>query len=77
MPLADRIIQKWNIAIVSSPGPDRSLFDVNLPRTLATAARLRSTPSSICRKVRRLEESAGHRLLDRDLRDACSRSTKR
>ena len=63
----------------NSPKSNRVLFDLDLLRALLTvadcgsftaaAARLHSTQSTISQKVRRLEELAGHRLLDRGVRD--------
>lgn len=59
---------------------NRSIFDLDLLRALVTVAdcgsftaaatRLHSTQSTISQKVRRLEELAGQRLLDRGVRDA-------
>ncbi|MBF3288228.1 LysR family transcriptional regulator, partial [Pseudomonas aeruginosa] len=55
------------------------LFDLDLLRAIVTvadcgsfttaAARLHSTQSTVSQKVRRLEEMAGHRLLERGNRD--------
>jgi DNA-binding transcriptional LysR family regulator len=66
--------------MATSAKSNRSLFDLDLLRALVTvadcggftaaAARLHSTQSTISQKVRRLEELAGHRLLDRGVRDA-------
>ncbi|WP_179402815.1 LysR family transcriptional regulator [Burkholderia guangdongensis] len=57
----------------------RPLFDLDLLRALVmvadcgsfttASARLHSTQSTVSQKVRRLEEMAGHRLLDRGTRD--------
>jgi len=72
-------IQKLNVAMEPSSKPNRVLYDLDLLRALATVAdcgsftaaatRLHSTQSTISQKVRRLEELAGHRLLDRGVRD--------
>lgn len=72
-------IQKLNVAMESSSKPNRALYELDLLRALATvadcgsftaaASRLHSTQSTISQKVRRLEELAGHRLLDRGVRD--------
>ncbi|RQR26565.1 LysR family transcriptional regulator [Burkholderia sp. Bp9143] len=58
---------------------NRPLFDLDLLRALVmvadcgsfttASARLHSTQSTVSQKVRRLEEIAGHRLLDRGTRD--------
>jgi DNA-binding transcriptional LysR family regulator len=58
---------------------NRPLFDLDLLRALVmvadcgsfttASARLHSTQSTVSQKVRRLEELAGHRLLDRGARD--------
>jgi DNA-binding transcriptional LysR family regulator len=59
--------------------PNRPLFDLDLLKALVTvvdcggftaaAARLHSTQSTISQKIRRLEDMAGHRLLDRGNRE--------
>ncbi len=60
------------------PGTNRSLLDLDALRALVAvvdcgsfttaAARLHSTQSTMSQKIRRLEESTGHRLLERDRR---------
>ncbi|MGE8227160.1 MAG: helix-turn-helix domain-containing protein, partial [Stenotrophomonas sp.] len=65
--------------VESSSKTNRAYFDLDLLRALvmvadcgsftAAAARLHSTQSTISQKVRRLEDLAGHRLLDRGVRD--------
>lgn len=62
-----------------SAKPNRPLFELDLLRVMvavadsgnftAAAARLHSTQSTISQKVRRLEEMAGHRLLERGNRE--------
>lgn len=57
------------------------LFDLDLLRAIVTvadcgsfttaAARLHSTQSTVSQKVRRLEEMAGHRLLERATATCC------
>ncbi len=74
-----RPIVKLNVMVDSIPKANRVYFDLDLLRALvmvadcgsftAAAARLHSTQSTISQKVRRLEELAGHRLLDRGVRD--------
>jgi DNA-binding transcriptional LysR family regulator len=63
----------------ASAKPRRPLFDLDLLKALvmvadcgtftAASARLHSTQSTVSQKVRRLEEMAGHKLLDRASRD--------
>lgn len=63
----------------TSAKPNRLLFDLDLLRVMVTvadsgsftaaAAGLHSTQSTISQKVRRLEEMAGHRLLERGNRE--------
>jgi len=72
-------IQKLNVTMEIISKPNRTLFELDLLRALATVAdcgsftaaalRLHSTQSTISQKVRRLEELAGHRLLDRGARE--------
>ena len=74
-----RSIVKLNVVVESSSKTNRAYFDLDLLRALvmvadcgsftAAAARLHSTQSTISQKVRRLEDLAGHRLLDRGVRD--------
>lgn len=62
-----------------SAKPNRPLFDLDLLRALvavadcgsftAASARLHSTQSTVSQKIRRLEEMAGHRLLERGNRE--------
>ncbi|MBO9664563.1 LysR substrate-binding domain-containing protein [Dokdonella sp.] len=62
-----------------SAKPNRPLFDLDLLRALvavadcgsftSASARLHSTQSTVSQKIRRLEEMAGHRLLERGNRD--------
>lgn len=62
-----------------SDKPNTRLFDLDLLRAIVTvadcgsfttaAARLHSTQSTVSQKIRRLEEMAGHRLLERGNRD--------
>lgn len=76
---AGRSIQKLNMTMGDISKSNRSVFDLDLLRALVTvadcgsftaaAARLHSTQSTVSQKVRRLEELAGQRLLDRGVRD--------
>ena len=62
-----------------SEKPNRVYYELDLLRALVTvadcgsftvaAARLHSTQSTVSQKLRRLEDLAGHRLLDRGVRD--------
>ncbi|WP_433705034.1 LysR substrate-binding domain-containing protein [Paraburkholderia sacchari] len=63
----------------SNPGGHRPLFDLDLLKAIvmvadcgtftAASARLHSTQSTVSQKVKRLEDMAGHKLLERGARD--------
>ncbi|MBO1113879.1 LysR family transcriptional regulator [Bordetella petrii] len=65
--------------MAASQKPNRTLFDLDLLRAMVAvaecgsfttaAARLHSTQSTVSQKVRRLEDLAGHAMLDRGNRD--------
>jgi DNA-binding transcriptional LysR family regulator len=67
------------MSMADIPKSNRAIFDLDLLRALVTVAdcgsftvaatRLHSTQSTISQKLRRLEDLAGHRLLDRGVRD--------
>lgn len=72
-------IQKIDTGMSNIEKPNSRLFDLDLLRAIVTvadcgsfttaASRLHSTQSTVSQKIRRLEEMAGHRLLERGNRD--------
>ena len=76
---ANHLIKKLNIRMVASLKSNNVLFELDLLKAIVAVAesgsftiaatRLHSTQSTVSQKVRRLEDLAGHTLLDRSNRE--------